>query len=310
MRSSASKAIVVFLFLGTAVAIGFGVVRPPKPPLRIAFQVCNSLEENEARFEPLRAWLERKLGRQVVVTHVNTFDVAEVAAKREADIVQSNGYIYVTVKAKSGATLVAREVKLDTGKETGGLVVVRADSPAKALADLRGKTMVYGPVLSPGGYLTQYDSILSAGLDPEELFSKYTFLPGAWQHERVVYSVLHGGADAGAVKVGDIERMDVEGKVRKADFRVIASSPPVPNCVVYALPHVDLDTVRAVRDLLLTLSDADYAESGGERLNVLRRDAVKGYVATDDREFDILRTMAKKAKLPPYDEASGPSTAR
>ncbi len=294
--------IVFFLLVaGTAAVVVKGALAPPRPPLRVAFQVCNSLEENRERFEPLRAWLEKKLGGPVTAVHVNTFDSVERAQKREFDVLQANGYIYVNVKEKVGATLLAREVKRDTGKDTGGLIVVRADSPVRTLADLKGRSMAFGPVLSPGGYLAQYHTLLRAGLDPEKTLGRYTFLPGAWQHEKVVYAILYGAVDAGAVKVGDIERMEAEGKVRASDFRVVARSEPVPNCTVFALPHVDAATAGRVREALLRLSEGDVAPVNGERLNVLKRDGVKGYVPADDREFDVLRRMARDANLPPYE---------
>jgi phosphonate transport system substrate-binding protein len=193
-------------------------------------------------------------------------------------------------------------VKIDTGKDTGGLIVVREDSPFRKLADLKGKRMVFGPVLSPGGYLAPYHALLSAGFDPEKIFSRYTFLPGAWQHEKVVYSILYGAVDAGAVKVGDIERMEAEGKVKLSDFRVLAASEPVPNCTVFALPHVDATTAGKVKEALLRLSPEDFVAVNGERLNVLKRDGVKGYVPAEDGEFDVLRRMAKAANLPPYEK--------
>jgi phosphonate transport system substrate-binding protein len=297
-----TRAFLAVLLAGTAAVLLKGYLRPPKPPLRVAFQVCNSIEENRERFGPLGEWLGKTLGRKVVVSHVNTFDFIERARRREFDVLQSNGYVYVNVKEKIGGTLLAREVKSDTGKDTGGLIVVRADSSVRDLPGLKGKRMVFGPVLSPGGYLAQYYIMLSAGLDPERTLAGYTFLPGAWQHERVVYAVLHGAADAGAVKVGDIERMEAEGKVRKSDFRVIAASPPVPNCTFFALPHVDADTAEAFRKALLALSDRDFIGIGGERLNVLKRDGVKGYVPAADGEYDILRKMAGAANLPPYEK--------
>ncbi|GAB4236622.1 MAG: putative selenate ABC transporter substrate-binding protein [Deltaproteobacteria bacterium] len=296
-----TRIFVVLLLAGTAAVVLKGFLRPPKPPLRVAFQVCNSIEENRERFEPLGAWLGKKLGRKIVVFHVNTFDFLERAQRREFDVLQSNGYIYVNVKEKIGGTLLAREVKRDTGKNTGGLIVVRADSPVRTLSDLKGKRMVFGPVLSPGGYLAQYHTMLSAGLDPEKTLATYTFLPGAWQHEKVVYSILYGAVDAGAVKTGDIERMEAEGKVRKSDFRVIAASPPVPNCTFFALPHVDSATAESFRTALLSLTDRDFVAVNGERLNVLHRDGVNGYVPARDGEYDILRKMAREANLPPYD---------
>jgi len=264
--------------------------------------VCNSIEENRERFDPLAAYLEKKLGRRIVASHVNTFDFVERAQRKEFDVLQSNGYIYVNVKEKTGGTLLAREVKSDTGKDTGGLIVVRADSPVRSLADLKGKKMAFGPVLSPGGYLTQYYTMLSAGLDPEKTFGSYTFLPGAWQHEKVVYSILFGAVDVGAVKVGDIERMEAEGKVRGSDFRVIAASEPVPNCTFFALAHVDAGTAVQVREALLALSPRDFVAVNGERLNVLQRDGTKGYAPARDEEYDILRKMARATNLPPYEK--------
>jgi len=300
--SRTARVVFLALLAGTAAVVLKAVFRPPMAPLRVAFQVCNSVEENRERFEPLVAYLEATLGRKVVASHVNTFDFVERAQRKEFDVLQANGYIYVTVKEKGGATLLAREVKRDTGKNTGGLIVVRADSPVRALADLKGRKMAFGPVLSPGGYLAQYHAMLSAGLDPEKVLGSYTFLPGAWQHEKVVYSILYGAVDAGAVKVGDIERMEAEGKVRKSDFRVIAASEPVPNCTFFALPHVDAETGTRVREALLRLSENDFAAVNGERLNVLKRDGTRGYVPTADGEFDVLRRMARAANLPPYEK--------
>ena len=291
-----------FLLVGTAAVLLKGYLRPPKPPLRVAFQVCNSIEENRERFEPLGVWLGKKLGRKIVVSHVNTFDFIERAQRREFDVLQSNGYVYVNVKEKIGGTLLAREVKNDTGKDTGGLIVVRADSSVRTLSGLKGKKMVFGPVLSPGGYLAQYHTMLSAGLDPEKTLASYTFLPGAWQHEKVVYAILYGAVDAGAVKVGDIERMEAEGKVRKSDFRVIAASPPVPNCTFFALPHVDANTAESFRKALLALTDTDFVAVNGERLNVLKRDGTNGYVPARDEEYEILRNMARATNLPPYEK--------
>ena len=300
--SKSSKIVFALLLLGTALVVAKGFFRPPKPPLRVAFQVCNSLEENQARFEVLGAYLEKKLGRRVIVSHVNTTDFVDLAKAKQFDVAQANGYIYVNVKERIGATLLAREEKLDTGRDTGGLIVVRADSAVKTLPGLAGKTIVFGPVLSPGGYLTQYDTLLSAGLDPEKLFKSYTFLPGAWQHEKVVYSILYGAVDAGAVKAGDLERMTAEGKVRPSDFRVLAKSEPVPNCTFFALPHVDPVEAGKLKEALLRLSQGDFAEVKGERLNVLKRDGVRGYSSTRDAEFDGLRRMAKRANLPPFEK--------
>ncbi len=287
---------------GTVAVLLKAIVRPPRPPLRVAYQICNSRDQNRSRFDPLTAYLEKKLGRKIISRHVDTFDFVDMAERREFDVLQTNGYVYINVAAKTGAVLIAREAKKRIGEDTGGLIVVRSDSSIRTLADLMGKTMVFGPVLSPGGYLTQYDALLRAGLDPEKIFSKYAFLPGAWQHEKVVYSVLFGEYDAGAVRFGDLETMEAEGKIRQSDFRILAASARVPNCTFFALPHVDRDTVALVREALLDLDAREFVTVDGERLNVLARDGVDGYVPTADGEFDVLRRMAKATNMPPYEK--------
>jgi phosphonate transport system substrate-binding protein len=114
--------------------------------------------------------------------------------------------------------------------------------------------------------------------------------------------VLYGAVDAGAVKAGDIERMASEGKVRQSDFRVLAKSEAVPNCTFFALPHLDPAEAARLREALLALSSSDFAEVNGERLNVLKRDGVRGYLPTRDDEFDVLRRMARRANLPPFEK--------
>ncbi|MBF8259066.1 MAG: Phosphate/phosphite/phosphonate ABC transporter substrate-binding protein, partial [Actinobacteria bacterium] len=47
-----SRVVFALLLLGTAAVVAKGFLRPPQPPLRVAFQVCNSVEENRQRFEP------------------------------------------------------------------------------------------------------------------------------------------------------------------------------------------------------------------------------------------------------------------
>ena len=54
----------------------------------------------------------------------------------------------------------------------------------KTLQDLKGKRLIFGPMLSPGGYLTQYYAMKKAGLDPERDLGIYSFPPGAWTPER------------------------------------------------------------------------------------------------------------------------------
>jgi len=69
-----------------------------------------------------------------------------------------------------------------------------------------------------GGWLMAWREMKEAGLDP---FSDFTSLQFGGTHDAVVYAVRDRKVDAGTVRTDTLERMQMEGKINLADFRVI-----------------------------------------------------------------------------------------
>ena len=46
----------------------------------------------------------------------------------------------------------------------------------------------------------------------------------------------------------------------------------------------------------------DTVEYNGERVSVLARTLTDGYESVEDSDFDIVREMAKRTNMPPYQE--------
>ena len=162
--------------------------------------------------------------------------------------------------------------------------------------------MIFGPQLAPTGFLTQYELLLDAGVDPEMDLDYYAIPWGAYKHEKVVYGVWMGTYDAAAVPLLDLEFMIRDGKVGPEDLRVIAQGDPIPYCVFGIAPGVPGERAARIRSLLLNLVPADTVAVDGEVRSVLRSAGVDGFVPIEDSDFDRVREMARKTKMPPYQE--------
>jgi phosphonate transport system substrate-binding protein len=268
-------------------------------PLRIGYMICDGIEETRARFEPLTRYLQKESGIPIEAVYLNTFEVPEAFERGELDIVHSNSLLYVIMHEK-GLKPLAGEKRGSLGYQSAGGIVVKADSPIKTMADLVGKRMVFGPQLAPTGFLTQYELLLDAGVDPELDLEYYAIPWGAYKHEKVVYAVWLGAYDAAAIPLLDLEMMIEDRRVGPEDLRIIAQGDPIPYCVFGVGPDVAPETASRIRSLLFNLLPEDTAKVDGEVLSVLHRAKVDGFVPIVDSDFDRVREMARKTNMPPY----------
>jgi len=288
--------------LVAAVALWVATALRPtdQAPLRMGFQVCNSPAENRRRFTPLVAYLERELGRKIEAVHLDTSEFLD-PAHQHYDLYHVNSLIYVNLKAAGAAEVVAGELQGEGGPNTRGLIIARKDSGIRTVQDLKGKRLIFGPMLSPGGYLTQYYAMMKAGLDPERDLGIYSFPPGAWKHEKVVYAVQYGAADAGAARYDDLDIMAKDFKIDPKDFVVLHTSPWVPWCTVAVSPKLPSDLRNRFEKALLRLKPGVTAAVGNERLDVLRWGEINGFAAAREADYDLVREMAREVRLPPYE---------
>lgn len=280
----------------------FTSCRGDAPVFRIAYMICNSPEETRERFEPLTAYLSKATGARFEAVYLDTQDFEDAFARGEFEFTHTNSLLYVALAKRHGLKLIAAEKRGAYGAFTKGVVIVRADSPARTLEDLKGKRLMFGPQWAPFGFLAQYALLLEKGLDPETALGPYAFPSGTWKHEKIIYAVLYGAYDAGAAPLIDLEEMTAEGKVAPGDFRVLASSELAPYCTFGAAKTVAPEWIEKVRAALLAADDKTTAEDGNERLSILRRAEVSGFEALSDGAYDPIRRWAKAAKMPPYEE--------
>ena len=275
-------------------------VKSNEPPLRFGYMICDSYELSKERFAPFTAYIGEKLGRDIEMTLVNTYDFEDLVRDKKIDFFHVNSVIAVVLKEKYDSELLVVDKQGRNGHMATGTLIARKDSGIKTIDDMRGKTLVFGPALAPFGYMTQYAMMLEHGFDPEVDLANYVSPPGSLKHDKIIYSVEYGKYDVGAAPRIDLDRMIDEEIINIDDYHIIAESEPMPYCTIGAAQHVDPALQQKVKELALNITLDETALVDGEVLKVLRRMGLDGFAPAIDSEYDRIREKLKLTNMPPY----------
>jgi phosphonate transport system substrate-binding protein len=265
---------------------------------KVGYMICNSEEETLYRFRPLTEFLGRKLGVKMEAVAIDTIQFTKEVG--DLDFTHTNSLLYVILNRLHGVRVLTADAQGPLGYKSTGAIVTTKDSDIKTIKDLKGRSMIFGPMLGPTGYLQQYDLMLREGINPEDDLSTYTIPTGTYKHEKVIYSVLYGKFDAGAFQMLDFERMVEDGKIDPADFRIIAKGDPIPYCTFGYTQKVEDSFAERFKKALLELKEEDTVEIDGEVVSVLKRSRLDGFAGVRDEDYNIVRDIARRTNMPPY----------
>jgi phosphonate transport system substrate-binding protein len=154
----------------------------------------------------------------------------------------------------------------DTDRDLTSVIVVRADSPIKTLADLRGTTVGVGAVDSPQATLLPLAHIRSAGLAPDQDFTVRRFDVGVGLHgdhvggeREAARALVAGTVDAACMIDGNHLAIGREGTLRSGSTRVLAQTAAFDLCIMTVGPGAPAGLVDRFGELLLGMSYADPA---------------------------------------------------
>jgi phosphonate transport system substrate-binding protein len=203
-----------------------------------------------------RERLSAALGLPVKLYESSDYNgVIQALSSGQVDLAQIAGGGYANVDAQVGSLvapiLTPRQAEGETGYYSA--VVVRADSPIRSLADMKGKSLGYVDFNSTSGYLVPRAKFREQGIDPDTYFGKTSFAGG---HTQAVMALANGQFDAAILTAsggdpengftrGALHTMARRGFVNVKDFRIIWSAGPIPSEAV----AVRTDRPQALIDL-------------------------------------------------------------
>ena len=241
-------------------------------------------EKNDATYKPLAQYLSKKLGREVKLRTVDTWEgLAKSLASGETDMALLGPWGYVLANHNAGAEVVS--TILYQGKpEYFAIMITNPKSGINGIEDLKGKTFAFGDKGSTSGYLIPSHEFFKRGISPEKFFSKVINT----KHQAIETQVTRGELDAGADYNRNRDAMIEQGLIKAADSKIIWTSAPLPN---------DAFAVSSVlaKDKAFTAKLAIALEEIGPLLNNqpnLLPNNYTGFVSKDNKYYSPIKDAA------------------
>jgi phosphonate transport system substrate-binding protein len=281
------------LLSALAVAAGLAAapaaLAQPAGVLRVSAIPDEAPTELQRKFKPLGDYLKQETGMDVQFVPVTDYAaVVEGLATNKLDLAWLGGFTYVQARLRTNGGVVPIVQRAEDAKFTSRFIVP-IGSPAKTLADLKGKTFAFGAPSSTSGSLMPRYYLLQAGIDPERDFKSVAF-SGA--HDATVAFVAAGRAEAGVLNASVMDKL-LESKNANAEkVRVLAVTPPYFDYNWTVRPGLDPALTKKLSDAFLKL---DPAQPAMKEIMDLQR--ASKFIATQNSNYDGIEAAARSAGL-------------
>ncbi len=251
-------------------------------PLRVAVAAVISPRGNVESYSPLLNYLANKLNRPVEMVQRRTYqEVNDLLAGGQVDVAFVCTSAYVAGKQDFGMQLLA-------APQVGGATVyysnliVPAASPARRMADLKGKVFAFTDPISFSGRVYPTSLVRSLGAEPETFFSRTFF---TYSHDNAIRAVADGLTDGAAVDSLVYDFAVARDPALAAKVKVIHRSPPFGIPPVVVGPDVRPQVRAELYDLLLGLNQ------DAEGQAVLAALGFDRFVPIEDQAYESVRQL-------------------
>lgn len=170
-------------------------------------------------------------------------------------------FVRAELMARAAGQQVRSIAMRDTDMDVQSLLVVRADSPAETLADLRGQTLGFGAIDSPQATLIPLDHLRQQGMLAGRDFQARRFDVLGGKHgdhiggERLAAKAMVAGEIAASWMVAkNYLAFAAEGTLPAGATRVLDTSQPFDHCNMTAGPSISAADAARFTEILLAMS--------------------------------------------------------
>ena len=271
-------------------ACGIGPVRAQATDiLRVSAIPDEAPTELQRKFKPLGDYLKKETGREVQFTPVTDYAaVVEGLATNKIDLAWLGGFTFVQAKLRTQGGALPIAQRAEDEKFTSKFIVP-AGSPAKTLADLKGRSFAFGSPSSTSGHLMPRHFLLQAGIQPDRDFKTIAF-SGA--HDATVAFVAAGRAEAGVLNASVYDKLVESGNPNVAKVRVLAVTPPYHDYNWTVRPGLDAALTKKLTDAFLKLDPAN-----PEHKEIMALQRAARFLPTKASNYDGIEAAARSAGL-------------
>lgn len=275
--------------LFAAVLMGASLLAPAvQADITMGLIPAENAEEMVKKFEPMRAYLEKKLGEPVkVFTATDYAGVIEAMRKKRIDIAWFGPLSYVLAEQEAGAEPFAAGIRKGADSHTyKSLFVAQCGSGITSLKDLQGKNVSFvNPTSTSGGLMPAYMIMKEFGKKPEEFFGKFAY---AGSHDAAELAVKNKTVDAVADNDITYEKMLKKGEISDKENCIIAESEALPGSPLTYRGDLDAGKKAKIKDAILNAHKDIEVTGYGE---------LSHYAEVKPEDYQKIRDMIKELKL-------------
>lgn len=245
-------------------------------------------EEMIKTFEPMRAYMEKKLHKKVkLYTATDYAGVIEAMKKKRVDIAWFGPLSYYLAEMEAGAEAFAVGIRQGSTSPTyKSLILAPCDSGIKNITDLKGKSVAFvDPASTSGGLMPTYMVKHATGMMPQEYFGKFTY---AGSHDAAELAVKNKTVDAAADNDITYAKMLDKGLITKESNCIIAESSPLPGSPLVYRGDLDKQLKAEIKDAVLNAHNEIQVTGYGK---------ISHYVSVTPADYQMIRDMVKELGL-------------
>jgi len=236
-----------YLDIGDATQTSPPVQQPAKPPqptdtVRVGVISRFYLNLIYEGYQPIMDYLNSATPYHFILKPASTYE--ETIGQLDRGEIQAaflGTYIYLKTRHHHPIKCILKPLNSHFEPYFHSVLITRSDSPIRSIADLAGRRLALPSSLSFSGNWVLRSALEKYGLRASDLDSIHYF----GFHHTVVYEVLRGHFDAGAVKDRVAEEFVNKG------IRILASSEPIPGSPIIVRSGLDSAITSAIRRALL-----------------------------------------------------------
>ena len=233
------------------------------PELVFATIPAENAAQVTERFKDFGAYLSKEIGVPVRLRVVGDYAAVIEGQRAEQIHIAYYGPASYARARMIGVKISPFAIEVAKGGVKGyhAVFYVKANSPYKTIADLKGKNLgLVDPNSTSGNNVPRF-AMHSMKINPEEHFGKVVY---TGSHVNAVMALNQGTVDVAAnwwnnENDSELVRMSDKGMVKKEDFRIIYKSDQIVNSPVAYLDSLPADLKKRIEQAFLSAHQKDKA---------------------------------------------------
>lgn len=245
-------------------------------------------EEMVKTFEPMRAYLEKKLGQKVkVYTATDYAGIIEAMKRKRVDVAWFGPLSYYLAEQEAGAEAFAVGIREGSTSHTyKSVFIAPCGNGIRSIQDMKGKSVAFvDPASTSGGLMPTYMVKKETGMMPQEYFGKFVY---SGSHDAAELAVKNKTVDAAADNDITYEKMLAKGLISKDTNCIVKESDPLPGSPLVYRKDLPADQKKKIQDAIL---------GAHKEIKVTGYGTLSHYVAVGPKDYQMIRDMVKELGL-------------